>query len=530
MSLVSCPRVIMGGTLIDGTGNPPIEDSVVIINGEWIIAVGKREEINLPKGAEVIDASGKSVLPGFIDAHTHFLSMGIHMIRYLDLSSTSSVPEMMDLVKERLQATAEGEWVLGRGWDDSKLKEQRYITKDDLDPLSSEHPIALTRVCGRLITVNSRALELASINSETADPPGGKIDRRADGELTGVLRDANILIENAIPPITEEVCLEGLKRASDYALSLGCTSVHDTGIDTKGMRIYHTCLNRGILKVRVYTMFLDDASIKGAIDLGLQTGFGNEMLRLGSAKFIVDGSLVARTAALFEPYDDDPETRGLLMMESEELNEKVKIAHKNGLQVAIHAIGDRGIETAINAIDEALREAPRKGHRHRIERSEVLTSNQIERMRELGIVASMQPNFVGEWSGPGGLYEARLGVRRLRQNNPYRLLLDEGVRVAFGSDCMPFNPLFGLWSAINTPIKENRLSLEEAVKSYTLDSAYISFEEDLKGSIEPGKLADITILEGDLKKISEEEIKDISVYMTIVNGKILFKRDQHLLN
>jgi predicted amidohydrolase YtcJ len=151
-------------------------------------------------------------------------------------------------------------------------------------------------------------------------------------------------------------------------------------------------------------------------------------------------------------------------------------------------------------------------------------------MRELGIVASMQPNFVGEWSGPGGLYEARLGRRRLRQNNPYRLLLDEGVRVAFGSDCMPFNPLFGVWSAINHPIKENRLSLEEAVRSYTLEAAYISFEEDLKGSIEPGKLADMTILQGDLKKISAKEIKDIPVYMTLVNGKILFKRDQHLLN
>jgi predicted amidohydrolase YtcJ len=190
--------------------------------------------------------------------------------------------------------------------------------------------------------------------------------------------------------------------------------------------------------------------------------------------------------------------------------------------VAVHAIGDYGIDLVINAIEGALKRSPRKDHRHRIEHCEILSSSQIERIKQLGIVASMQPNFAGEWSGPDGLYEARLGKRRLRQNNPYRFLLDEGIPLAFGSDGMPFHPLYGIWSAVNHPVKNSRITLEEAMRAYTLDSAYASFEEDIKGSIEPGKLADIAILEKDLTEIPADEIKDVRVHMTLVGGEVLY--------
>lgn len=525
MSLELCPRVIVGGTLIDGTGRPPVKDSVVVLKGDRILAVGKRGEVEIPAGAEVIDASGRTVLPGLIDAHTHFLWMGIAMIRTVDLSGSQSLAEAVELVKTRVAETPEGEWVLGRGWDDSKWPERRYITKEDLDPFSPDNPVMLVRVCGHLITLNSKALEQAGITRDTPDPPCGKIDRDEDGEPRGILRDARQLVEKEIPPVTEKVALEGLKLACDHALSLGCTGVQEAGLDAFGIRVYQSVQERGLLKVRAYLMVRGDLAIKGVRELGLRTCFGDEMLRLGSAKLLIDGSLGARTAALFEPYEDDPTTKGLLMMEPEELTERMKAAHMHGMQVAVHAIGDRGIEYAIAAVEEALRESPRKDHRHRIEHCEVLTTTQIERIRQLGIIASMQPNFVGEWSGPGGLYEARLGPRRLRQNNPYRLLLDEGVRVAFGSDCMPFNPLYGLWSAVNHPIRESRITLEEAVRCYTLEAAYASFEEELKGSVEPGKLADITILDGDLTEMPSDRIKDVPVYMTIVDGKILYRRE-----
>jgi hypothetical protein len=248
------------------------------------------------------------------------------------------------------------------------------------------------------------------------------------------------------------------------------------------------------------------------------------MIKIGCSKLLMDGSLGARTAALFEPYTDEPSTKGLLLMPLEKLVEKAKTAHLNGSQIAIHAIGDLAIENVLNSYQEALKAKPRKDHRHRIEHCEILTASQIERIKELGIIPAMQPNFVGEWAGPGGMYEQRLGPERNRLNNPYRTLLDEGITVCFGSDGMPFNPIYGLWSAVNHGIKESRVSLVEAVKCYTLNGAYASFEEDLKGSIEPGKLADIAVIDSDLTKTPPEEIKDAKVYMTLVNGKILYHK------
>ena len=512
---------IVGGTLIDGTARPPLKDSVVLVEGDRITAVGSRETIMIPKGADLIDASGKTVIPGLNDAHTHFLWMGMRMVTTIDLSGTQSIAEAVELVKERLDEAEKGDWILGRGWDDSKWEERRFTEKKDLDPISPDNPVVLTRVCGHMITLNSKALEMAGITEDTPDPPGGKVDKNADGELTGVLRDANQLIQPFIPPETQEMAVEGIERASDYALSLGCTSIQDAGLGEFGVRAYQKAYEKGVLKVRANIMWREGLS-ESVEALGSHIGFKKGKIRLGPVKLLIDGSLGARTAALYEPYEDDPSTKGLTMMSSEELNERVMNLHRQGHQVAVHAIGDYGVDLVINAIEEALRVSPRKDHRHRIEHCEILSSNQIERIRQLGIVASMQPNFVGEWSGPEGLYEARLGKRRLRQNNPYRLLLDEGVKLAFGSDCMPFHPLYGIWSAVNHPIKDSRITLEEATRSYTLESAYASFEEDIKGSIEAGKLADIVVLEKDLTDIPAEEIKDVRAHITIVGGKILY--------
>ncbi|UCH57244.1 MAG: amidohydrolase [Candidatus Bathyarchaeota archaeon] len=523
MSPEQSPLAIVRGTLIDGTGNPPVKDSVVLVKDGLIIAVGERGEVEIQEGAEIIEASGMTVLPGLIDAHTHFLWMGLRMMRTIDLSDTRSIEETVEKVRRKLEETKKGEWMLGRGWDDSKWEERRFVNKWDLDPFSPDNPVVLTRICGHMVTLNSRALEIAGITRETPNPIGGQIDKGDDGEPTGVLRDARQLINPFIPLATEGQVIEGIRRACDHALSLGCTGIHDAGLRGSEIKAYQDALEQGVLKIRVTIMWRVELS-DSMEALGFQTGFGNEMIRLGPAKLFIDGSLGARTAALFDPYEDDPSTKGLLMMPAEKLNEKVKRIHRLGSQVAVHAIGDYGIELAINAVEEALRDSPRKDHRHRIEHCEILSSSQIERIKQLSIVASVQPNFVCEWSGPDGLYEARLGKRRLRQNNPYRALLDEGVRIPFGSDCIPLHPLYGIHSAVNHPIRNSRISLEEAVKGYTLDAAYASFEEDLKGSVESGKLADIVILERDLTEVQAQEIKDIPVYMTIIGGKILYSR------
>jgi hypothetical protein len=493
------------------------------MQGDYIVAAGKKGKIEIPKGAEVYDVTGMTVVPGFIDSHCHFYGMGISMIRDVQLRDPSTLEGAIARLKEKAKASKKGEWILGKGWDESKWPENRYPTKEDLDAVSKTHPIMIVRICGHLLTLNTLALKIVGITGETPQPKGGHIDMGPDGEPTGILRDCRHLVEPFIPHVTEETAVEGLKIASEHALSLGCTSIGDAGLGADALKAYQIALARGHLKVRAY-LFLNETIQKQIYETGIRTGFGNDMIKVGPTKLLMDGSLGARTAALFEPYTDEPSTKGLLIMPPEVLDEKAKAAHRYGNQIAIHAIGDYAIECVINSIQAALKEKPRKDHRHRIEHCEILTAGQIERIKELAIIPAVQPNFVGEWAGPGSMYEQRLGEERNRLNNPYRTLLDEGVTMAFGSDGMPFNPIYGVWSAVNHGIKDARITLVEAIKCYTLNGAYASFEEDLKGSIESGKLADIAVLDRDLTETKPEDIRNAKVYMTIVNGKILYHK------
>lgn len=525
MSLDNCPRVLVGATLIDGTGAPPIKDSVVILENEYIVEIGKRDQTTIPDGAEVYDLTGKTIMPGLIDSHCHFLYMGVAMKTRIQLNDTENIQEALKRVKKRTDETEQGEWIIGVGWDESKWPENRYLTKKDLDPITPDNPVILSRVCGHLITLNAKAMKLAGITRDTQDTEGGHVDKDETGENTGILRDCRHLVEPFIPETTVETMVEGLDLASNYALSLGCTGIHDAGLTSKEIRAYQQAEKEGKLKVRSYIMLRGDAA-EAATKTGLQSGFGGELVRLGPVKLLMDGSLGARTAALFEPYEDDPETSGLLLIKPEALQEKIYTAHEAGQQTATHAIGDLAVEKVLESVQEALRRKPKKDHRHRIEHCELTSSQQIERIHKLGIVPAMQPNFIGEWSGSDSMYNQRLGDKRERLSNQYRAMLDEGIKVAFGSDGMPFNPIYGIWSAVNHPIRESRISLPEAVQCYTLNSAYAGFSEDKTGSIEKGKLADITVFDGDLTEIpEEEELKDAKCYMTLVNGKILFHAD-----
>lgn len=524
MSSELSKKMFVGGTLIDGTGSPALEDSAVLVEGESIAAVGKKNEVQAPKECEVYDISGKTIIPGLNDAHVHFLSIGLSMLKNVDLSDARSLGEALELVKKKVEEVEPGEWVLGKGWDESNWPEDRYITKEDMKGWSSKNPIMLVRVCGHLVSLNSMALEEAGITEDTEDPEGGKIDRDEEGQPTGVLRDCRGLVQSHIPRPTHEDLVDSVELASERALRLGCTSIHDAGIGADRINAYQTALEEDKLKVRANLM-LRYGTPEAAINLGIKSGFGDDTIKLGPIKLLMDGSIGARTAAMFEAYTDDPSTKGLLLMKPDKLDSSVQEAHENGLQVSVHAIGDRAIEHVINSIRTALRREPKKDHRHRIEHCEILSTQQIEMMNQLGIIASMQPNFVGRWGGPDSMYEARLGPDRDRVGNPYRAMLDEGVRLCFGSDGMPFNPIYGIHSAVNHPHKHNAIDLEEAIMCYTLNSAYASFEEDLKGSIEPGKLADLTILDRDLTKIPREEIGEAKVDMTIVGGEILFQSE-----
>ena len=517
--------------MIDGTGRPALRDAVVLIDGPRIAAVGKRSEVDVPSDAQVIDASGRTVVPGLIDSHTHFLSMG-YRLGHLQLDDADSIGDIVGRLREyiRSRRLPRDKWVQGRGWDDQYLKERRYPDRHDLDEASPDNPVALTRICGHMIVLNSRALEACGITADTPNPPGGVIDKDESGEPTGVLRDARGIVTPHIPPPTYEELRQGLRDAIGLAHSLGATTIHDCSRPDESsllmsVRPYVDAHREGELRLRCHVMTGEPRG-RG----------GDEWLSFGTLKIGIDGSMGAQTALLYEPYANDPSTSGVYVGDQGRNRRVAAEQHLNGGQIAIHAIGDRAITEAVNRIEEVLTKTPRADHRHRIEHFEYPTDADIGRAGRFGIVASMQPNFVGEWAWPGGMYETRLGKRRNRRSNPYRRLLDLGFHVPFGSDGMPFHPLYGIWSAVNHPIPGSRIGVEEAVRCYSLEGAYATREEGIKGSIEAGKLADVTILPMDITgpgfslaktdaasvERAKNEMKRTRAYMTILNGEIVY--------
>jgi predicted amidohydrolase YtcJ len=490
----------------------------VAVSGNKIIFVGSNKEARtlVKNSKRVVDLKGKVLFPGFIDAHTHFIQMGL-MYDMVNLREAKSLSEAMEEVRKRASKTPRGGLISGYNWDESKWPEKRYINKRDLDAITTDHPVALVRVDGHLISVNSTMLKLARIPK---DKQGVEIDQQ--GEPSGVLKEEAADYVKALAPSDPKSLMNALEKATRYAHELGVTSVHDT-VSSKEISSYFSALKEGKLRIRVFLLFIEEL-FDHVLKLGLSTGFGDHWLKLGALKLFADGSIGSRTAALNGEFVDEYGNNGMLMYGEGKLEEIVAKAHKNGIQTAIHAIGDRAITLVLDAIEKALMTFPRKDHRHRIEHMELVTDEQIMRAVRLGVVPSMQPNFIGEWGLPGDMYEKRLGKQWLQQNNPYRKIIDEDGVIAFGSDCMPFSPLYGIHWAVNAPMESQRISVHEAIKCYTINAAIASFEENLKGSIEIGKLADMVVLSEDPYE-NPERIKEIKVALTMQDGEIVYRKE-----
>jgi len=514
-------------------GQPRAEGVAVL--GNRIVAVGSSTEIRGLAGSKtrVIDASGKTVFPGFNDAHTHFLSGG-YSLSSVDLRDAKSPEEMARRLADYAKTIPKGRWILGGDWDHEKWPGAPLPTKEVIDAATPDNPVFVNRLDGHMALANSLALKLAGVTKETKEPAGGVLVRDKTGEPTGVLKDAaENLVERAILPKSFEENHAAAKVATEYAAKMGVTSLTDMSAgDDVGL--YQYMLEHGELKTRIYAI-RSIVSWEVLQKTGVRAAFGSDMLRIGGLKGFSDGSLGSTTAFFFEPYNDAPNTRGLLfdqMLPEGIMLKRVEGADKAGLQVMIHAIGDEANSRILDIYRQTAQANGPRDRRFRIEHAQHLRPSEIPRFGSQKVIASMQPYHEAD---DGRWCDKRIGAERSKGTYAFRSLLDTGAVLAFGSDwtVAPLNPLEGIKAAVTRQTldgknpngwhPEQKISIDEAVRAYTVGSAYAEFAEKVKGTITVGKLADIVILDRDIYAGDPAEIDKARVVLTIVDGRVVFE-------
>ena len=518
----------------------PRAEAVAVL-GERIVAVGAASVIDAWRGpgTRVIDAGGKLVLPGFDDAHVHFMDSGLGLAS-VQLKDASSPQEFASRIAQYAAKQPKGEWILGGTWDEQRWNPPRLPSKEVIDAVTPENPVAVGRYDGHMYLLNSLALKLAHITAETPDPPGGEIGRDAHGNPTGILKDAaKDLVEAVIPPLTPKQRLEAARSALALARSVGVTSVQEMANSnedlSRNLEAYQELAAKGELTTRIYVAPLID-DWQNYARAGMRHAFGSSLLRTGAMKGFADGSLGSTTAYFFQPYTDDPKTRGLLTDEMQPLSkmrERLVGADKAGLQLCVHAIGDEAISLVLDLYQDVAKANGEKDRRWRIEHAQHMAPKDFDRFARLGVIASVQPYHAiddGRWA------ERRIGPERIKTTYAFRTFLDHGVKLALGTDwdVAPLNPMLTVYAAVtratldgknpNGWLPEQKLSVAEAVEAYTMGSAYAEFQEKEKGSITPGKLADMVILSDDIFSIDPKLIRDVQVETTIMDGKVVWQK------
>ena len=512
----------------------PTAQAVAVI-GDRIVAVGSDTDVDAWHGPQthVFDAGGKLLLPGFNDAHVHFVSGGMQLDN-IQLNDASTPEEFARRIGERAKATPKGEWILGGNWDETKWIPPNMPTKELINAITPDTPVFVSRYDGHMGLANSVALRLASITAKTPDPPGGTVVRDAQGNPTGALKDAATdYIDKVIPPLTHDQRLKIVRRALAYAASVGVTSVQHMVASYEDIGVYSELLQRGELTTRIYAApsitHVDDLA-----KLGIGHAFGGPYLRVGALKAFADGSLGSGTAYFYEPFLNQGNNRGLLSDEMHPISlmhDRYMKADAAGLQICTHAIGDEGISTILDLYTEVIKAHGDTDRRLRIEHAQHMAAKDFERFAQLHVIASVQPYHAID---DGRFAESHIGHDRASRTYAFRTLLDHGVRLAFGTDweVAPLNPMLTVYAAVtratldgknpNGWFPEQKLSLGEAIEAYTMGSAYAEFQENEKGSITPGKLADIVLLSDDIFTIAPEKIRDVKVLKTFVGGRLVF--------
>jgi predicted amidohydrolase YtcJ len=517
--------VLLGCNVLTMNPSQPHAEALAI-KEDKIVKVDTNEAISrwIGKDTKVLELNGETVLPGLIDTHVHIADFG-RFLTWLDLKGLKSIEEMKKIIKKRAKETPQGKWILGQGWNQTSFKEKRFLNVHDLDDIPPNYPVVLYHESGCMCVVNNKALELAGITKETTAPAGGSIEHDPKtGELTGILQEnAMNLIWKLIPEPTEEEVLDATRLAYKKIVEDGVTSVHWIVSSLTEVQMAQRLHVENRLPLRVYIIFPVDI-LDQMTELMSDKDTKDDRLRIGGIEIYADGFLAARTAALNEPYSDDSSTRGKLLYSQEELDALVAKLHKADMRLIVHAMGDQAIDLVLSILEKNLEDLPRTDHRYRIEQASVLNRKLVRRMKELGVIVGVQPcTIISEFSAWSAV--DRLGHERARWLYPLKTLFREGIRVIGGSDCPmeQVSPFLGIKAAVARQVfPEEQVTVEEALRLYTVNAAYASFDEKVKGSIEEGKLADLAVVSHNPRTVPQEQIADIEVKMTIVGGRIVY--------
>jgi predicted amidohydrolase YtcJ len=530
----SADLVITNAKVWTGDKTLPAAQAVAVL-GDRIVAVGSNAEVEPWRGSQTraIDAGGKLLLPGFNDAHVHFVSGGSQLDK-VQLNDATSAEEFVRRIAARARNTPKGGWIVGGDWDETKWNPATLPAKEWIDPFTGDLPVFVNRYDGHMALANSLALRLAGVTGKTPDPPGGAIVRDARGNPTGALKDAAMdYVYKVIPPLSHEQRLHAVKRALGHAASLGVTSVQDMNPEYADVAVYSELFERGELTTRIYAAPLI-TQVDDQAKIGIRRAFGDPFLRIGAVKGFADGSLGSATAYFFEPFDDQPNNRGLLSDEMQPLSlmrDRMMKADAAGLQICTHAIGDQGISIILDLYGEVAKAHGDADRRFRIEHAQHMMAKDFDRFAQLHVIASVQPYHAiddGRWA------EKRIGHDRASRTYAFRTLLNHGVRLALGTDwnVAPLNPMLTVYAAVtratldgknpNGWFPEQKLTVADAVEAYTLGSAYAEFQDKEKGSITPGKLADMVLLSDDIFSIDPSRIPEVKILKTMVGGKLVW--------
>ena len=525
-SVIKIPAdlILSNGKVVSVDEEFSIHSTIVVSDGK-VVELGDALLLDKYEAVTVRDLDGKTLIPGFIDSHTHISG---DPQRYINLSEITSIAEMQDLIRAKAEELGAGEWITGYGWSEDELAEGRKPLRGDLDIAAPRNPVTLTRAGGHSAVVSTSALGLAEINNNTPDPEGGVIERDENGVANGIIRERQNIVGRLVPDSTYEELLASLEINLGNLLAKGITSITDASTAPDEYAMWEELYAKPDVKLPRSAVQFQWFDPEGISEVKERVGDGNEFLRIGPIKVFADGGFTGPAAFTKEPYLNQGDYRGYLNMPAEELVAHINEIHDAGWQMGVHAIGDAAIELVVDTLADALTRNPREDHRTYLNHFSMRPSDEtMETMAEHGIHITQQPNFTYTLEGR---YVANLDGWRLEHNNPLRSPMDHGIHVAISSDILPIGPLVGIYAAVTRKGMSGRvfgadeaISIEEAIAGYTIKGAYLGFEEDIKGSLEPGKLADMVVLSDDILTIDPEEIMDIEIEQTYVGGELVYQ-------